>query len=621
MKYISKRKIILMVIDLFIIFFSYVLAIFVRFQTDFQEMTKYFSPVFIYPFISVIIYYFTGVYNNIWRFAGLTNLFTIFTGGFLGFLANFVFFEFTRRYITDFFILPFSVAFIAALIGVVFISMSRMLWVASKDGKFMKNINKSKASRKILIVGAGDAGLEILREYEKNPSEGYVIGFIDDDINKIGRNINGYKIFDNTSNIMKYAEEFQITEIIIAIPSAGSETIKRIISGIDTSKVKIKTLPSIIEILNNKLSLGFLRDVDISDLLGRKEVKVNLDEIENYISGKHVLITGAGGSIGSELARQIAALKPEVLYFLGRGENSIFKIKNEIYSKFPDLKTEEIICDITNYERLSYIFGKFTFDVVFHAAAHKHVPLMEKNPLEAFNVNTLGTYYLAELSGKYKVKNFIFISTDKAINPTSIMGTSKRFGEIVIRSIAEKYETKYGMVRFGNVLGSRGSVIPIFKEQIRKGGPVTVTHKEMKRYFMTIPEAASLVLQTGNYSSKGEIFILDMGEPVYIDDLARNLIRLSGFIPDQDIEIRYSGIRPGEKLFEELFSKDEKYTKTQNSRIFIVESENKINENHFQEVILKIKNAIHENNYDEIEELIREYIPEAKSYIKRDMAI
>ncbi|MDY6894182.1 MAG: nucleoside-diphosphate sugar epimerase/dehydratase, partial [Thermotogota bacterium] len=387
---------------------------------------------------------------------------------------------------------------------------------------------------------------------------------------------------------------------------------KKIIDYVDTTKVRLKTLPGILEILDNKLSLGFLREVDISDLLGRKEVSVDLKEIKDYIKGKKILVTGAGGSIGSEICRQVLPMGPKTLFLLGKGENSIFEISNELRDKFSDAFIEEIIADVSDENRMRYLFSKYGFDVVFHAAAHKHVPLMQKNPTEAFRVNTTGTYTVAKLSGEYNVERFVFISTDKAIKPTSIMGASKRLGEIIVKTMSNFYQTKYGIVRFGNVLGSRGSVIPIFKEQIQKGGPVTVTHPNMKRYFMTIPEAVSLVLQCGQFAQKAEIFVLEMGEPVNIDRLARDLIRLSGYIPDQDIKIVYTGIRPGEKLYEEIFLEDEDYEKTRNRRIFISKTNNhEINKEKLNELIDQINIIIKNNDYNGAIEIIKDYIPDS----------
>ncbi|PWJ90549.1 polysaccharide biosynthesis protein [Oceanotoga sp. DSM 15011] len=616
MNFVLKRKYKIVFIDYILFFISYLIAMFMRFQFDFDEFSKYISPIILYPFIMIVIFKITGVYKSIWRFATLKELLPIFYSGFFGFLINFFIFELFSRYVTDFFILPFSVVSFASLLGVLLVSWSRIFWF-SYSKKDKKAVNLSK---KILIIGAGDAGVELLSEFERHPEAGIVLGFLDDDDSKIGRKIRNYEVLDKPENIMKYVENMEINEVIIAIPSANSDEVKNILDFIDKSKVRVKTLPGIFEILNNKVSLGFLRDVEISDLLGRKEIEVNLNEIESYIKGKNVLITGAGGSIGSEICRQVSALKPKILYVLGRGENSIFKINKELKNKFPNLMIEEIICDVTNEKRLYNIFKKYKFDIVFHAAAHKHVPLMEKNPSEAFMVNTLGTYNIARFSGEFNIERFIFISTDKAINPTSIMGTSKRLGEMLIRSISKDFDTKFGIVRFGNVLGSRGSVVPIFKEQIKNGGPVTVTHKDMKRYFMTIPEAVALVLQSGKYAEDGEVFILNMGEPVLIDSLARELIRLSGYVPDQDIKVVYTGIRPGEKLYEELFLETEEFLKTNNSRIFKLKANNMIDYDKINNFVEFLNMAIESNNFDLINAIIGKYVPDSKARVDNEIS-
>ncbi|HOP34302.1 MAG TPA: nucleoside-diphosphate sugar epimerase/dehydratase [Defluviitoga tunisiensis] len=609
MKHLSKRSFKLIIIDYLLFSVSYIIAMFIRFQFDFSEMIKYLSPVILFPLIMVGAFYFGGIYQYIWRFATLNELKPIFKSTLIGFLINIFLFEALRRYVTSFFILPFSVAATASLVGVVLVSISRIYWFSKYSKKDKK---QTYGTKRIIIIGAGDAGTELLDEFERHPEEGKVVGFLDDDPEKIGRIIRGYPVLGTTSEVMRFVEKLNVNEVIIAIPSATSSQIKRIINYIDTTKVRLKTLPGILEILDNKLSLGFLRDVDISDLLGRKEIKVNLKEIKNYIKDKNILVTGAGGSIGSEICRQVLPMNPKTLFLLGKGENSIFDIKNELQEKFPDSNIEEIIADVSDENRIRHLFSKYKFDVVFHAAAHKHVPLMQKNPTEALKVNSLGTYYVAKVAREYGVERFVFISTDKAIKPTSIMGASKRLAEKIIKSISNSSKTNYGIVRFGNVLGSRGSVIPIFKEQIKKGGPVTVTHPKMKRYFMTIPEAVSLVLQCGQFAQNAEIYVLDMGEPINIDHLARDLIKLSGYIPDQDIKIVYTGVRPGEKLYEELFSKDEDFEKTKNERIFIAKSNNDILlEEDLEALIKQINKIIIEYDYNEMKNLFKQYIPDS----------
>jgi len=611
MKYMAKRKLILLLIDYVLFVSAYGISMFIRFQLDFAEMSKYISPIFLYALIMVITLYLSRIYESIWRFATLPQLLPVFYSAGLGFLVNLFIFEFLRRYVTSFFILPFTVNAITSLTGVILIAWSRIYWFSKTNKSSVKETDNN-----ILIIGAGEIGVQILDEFERRPSEGTVVGFLDYDHDKIGRSIRGYKVFDVPENTMKYIDMLKIKEVIVAISNINSADLRKLLSFIDTKKVRVRILPGMFEVLNNKASLGILREVDVTDLLGRKEVKVDLKEISEYISGKNILITGAGGSIGSEICRQVAVCAPKELYILGRGENSIFNIKNELNEKFPQVKTTEIICDITDEKRLGKIFERFSFDVIFHAAAHKHVPLMEKNPTEAFKVNVLGTYSLAKLAIKHEIKKFIFISTDKAIKPTSIMGCSKRFAEEVIRSFSNKTNTVFGMVRFGNVVGSRGSVIPIFKNQIAKGGPVKVTDPRMKRYFMTIPEAVTLVLQCMIFSSGGEVFILDMGEPILIDNLARELIRLSGLVPDQDIKIEYTGIRPGEKLYEELLLNDEGYLKTNNERIFVVNANHSLSEQEVEDMVEKIRQFVTDSDFEGINGLIRTYVPDAQAVIK-----
>lgn len=611
MKYMAKRKLILLLIDYVLFVCAYGISMFIRFQLDFAEMSKYISPIFLYALIMVITLYLSRIYESIWRFATLPQLLPVFYSAGLGFLVNLFIFEFLRRYVTSFFILPFTVNAITSLTGVILIAWSRIYWFSKTNKSSVKETDNN-----ILIIGAGEIGVQILDEFERRPSEGTVVGFLDYDHDKIGRSIRGYKVFDVPENTMKYIDMLKIKEVIVAISNINSADLRKLLSFIDTKKVRVRILPGMFEVLNNKASLGILREVDVTDLLGRKEVKVDLKEISEYISGKNILITGAGGSIGSEICRQVAVCAPKELYILGRGENSIFNIKNELNEKFPQVKTTEIICDITDEKRLGKIFERFSFDVIFHAAAHKHVPLMEKNPTEAFKVNVLGTYSLAKLAIKHEIKKFIFISTDKAIKPTSIMGCSKRFAEEVIRSFSNKTNTVFGMVRFGNVVGSRGSVIPIFKNQIAKGGPVKVTDPRMKRYFMTIPEAVTLVLQCMIFSSGGEVFILDMGEPILIDNLARELIRLSGLVPDQDIKIEYTGIRPGEKLYEELLLNDEGYLKTNNERIFVVNANHSLSEQEVEDMVGKIRQFVTDSDFEGINGLIRTYVPDAQAVIK-----
>lgn len=420
-----------------------------------------------------------------------------------------------------------------------------------------------------MIVGAGDAGALLLRELNQyHTGKRQVIGFIDDDKTKIGKRMVGIKVLGSREEIIELANKYEIDEIIIAMPSVKGKNIKDIIKICKKTSCKLTILPGVYEIIEGSVSVSQLRPVDVEDLLGRDPVELDNVAVTKYLSGKTVLITGAGGSIGGEIVRQVAKMYPRKLLLVGKGENSIYEIMQDMNLEYPQLKKVPIIADVRDEERINAIMDYFKPQVVFHAAAHKHVPLMEYQPAEAVRNNILGTKVIAETAAKHKVETFVMISTDKAVNPTSVMGCTKRVAEMLVQSMNKGSSTRFVAVRFGNVLGSRGSVIPLFKKQIAKGGPVTVTDVDMKRYFMTIPEASQLVLQAGAMAKGGEVFVLDMGKPVRIYDLAKDLINLSGFVPGKDIEIKITGLRPGEKLFEELLSAEDGTEKTTHSKIF-----------------------------------------------------
>jgi len=424
--------------------------------------------------------------------------------------------------------------------------------------------------KRFLIVGAGNAGEALLREIHRMAVAQYdVIGFIDDDPVKQGINIHGVPVLGTVEQLPKICADRNIDEIAIAMPSATHHQLRRVIQVCEGTKIRFRTVPSIIDIASGKFRVSQIRDVDINDLLGREVVQLDLDLIEAFIKDKIVLVTGAGGSIGSEMCRQVCIFKPKLLLLVEQAENPLFYIERELRERFPDIPTKAIVCNITDKIRVEEVFEEYGPEVVIHAAAHKHVPLMELNPGEAIKNNILGTQVVADAADRYGSGNFVMISTDKAVNPTSIMGSSKRIAEMYIQDLNRTSKTDFVTVRFGNVLGSEGSVVPIFKKQIAKGGPVTVTHPDMKRYFMVIPEAVQLVLQAATMGRGGEIFVLDMGEPVEIVRLARELITLSGFRPGEDIEIVFTGLRAGEKLFEELSIKGEDMQPTRHPKIVI----------------------------------------------------
>ena len=467
-------------------------------------------------------------------------------------------------------------------------------------------------AKRVMIIGAGDAGASLLAEIRNSNKVNYqAICFLDDDTNKLGKNIAGVKIVGTTYDIKKAVENYKIEEIFITIPSADKKRLSKIIARCKDSKCPVKILPSIFQIAEGQISVSDMREVDIQDLLGRDQVNVDVEEIIGYIEGKSVLVTGGGGSIGSELCRQIASHSPKKLIILDIYENSAYDIEQELKRKYPSLDLLTLIASIRDSGKIKDVFEKHRPQIVFHAAAHKHVPLMETSPNEAVKNNVFGTFNVARFADMYEAETFVQISTDKAVNPTNIMGATKRICEMIIQTIGRHSEkTKFVAVRFGNVLGSNGSVVPLFKKQIAEGGPVTVTHKDIIRYFMTIPEAVSLVLQAGAYAKGGQIFVLDMGEPVRIYDLAYNLIKLSGLEPNVDIEIKCTGLRPGEKLFEERLMDEEGLQKTPNGLINIAQPI-KFNEEDFWGTMDNLYTAAY-NETDEMKKLVKELVPTYK---------
>ncbi len=472
------------------------------------------------------------------------------------------------------------------------------------------SVSHARLSR-LLILGAGNAGEGLLREIQRAPDIRYnVIGFLDDDPRKKGVRIHGTPILGTCSQIREIASKHNIDEIVIAMPSSTPKQLRRVVELCQGTNLRFSTVPDLVSIASGKVRVSQMREVNINDLLGRAPVKLDLDLISDFLKDKIVMITGSGGSIGSEMCRQVCNFSPKMLLLVEKAENYLFYIERELRQKFPDTDIKPIICDITDRDRVDAVFSWLRPEVVIHAAAHKHVPLMEINPGEAIKNNVTGTRHIAFAADKYGTERFVMISTDKAVNPTSIMGSSKRLAEMSIQCLDMHSDTQFITVRFGNVLGSNGSVIPIFRKQIADGGPVTVTHPEMQRYFMTIPEASQLVLQAAVLGRGGEVFVLDMGEPVKILDLARDLITLSGFRPGEDIEIQFTGMRPGEKLFEELSIEGEDMVQTRHPKISIWKNV-PAEESHIDETIEKLlKVANKKDNHAEIVSLIKCVIPE-----------
>ena len=517
-------------------------------------------PIMVISYIVMLLS--MHLYTRIWRYAGMREMVAVLIATTLG----------AGLFYTGMFVfdksLPRSIYLISWILSTGVIGIGRMVlhYIAMQyGGKQSTDADMVNT----LIIGAGDAGATIAREIERSHKRSRkVIGFIDDDESKFNRLMGGVRILGNRHDIPSIVKENKVKEIIIAMPSVTRNEIRNIMEICSPLKCKVNTLPGMYQLLDDEVLVSHLHPVSIEDLLERDEVRLDMDIVEHYIRDKVVLVTGAGGSIGSEICRQIMRVGPKQLLLLGHGENSIYLINQELKNIYKDGPIIPIIADIRDKQQLDQIFTQYNPQVVFHAAAHKHVPLMEIQPMAAVLNNIYGTRNVADVAGRHGVERFVMISTDKAVNPTSVMGATKRVAEKVIISMNDTYDTKYITVRFGNVLGSRGSVIPLFKKQIEAGGPVTVTDPEMTRYFMTIPEASQLVLQAGAMGKGGEVFLLDMGEPVKIIDLARNMIRLSGLEPDKDIHIKITGLRPGEKKYEELLTSEEGTNRTNHTKIF-----------------------------------------------------
>lgn len=559
----------LFLLDIVIINFSSFLALWIRFDMSFGRINRiYLERAYdywlIHTAITLLCFVIFQLYASLWRFASVRELINIICAGFLSMILqilgmHIMNFPMPRSYY------PMSFVIMTSLVAV-----SRYSYRILRIVRIHLEASHRKPGGRVMIVGAGDAGVMLLREF-KNSSHLHktVECMIDDDTAKKGKMINGVRIIGGRDLIEESVKKYDIDEIIIAMPAVERQKIRDILDICKKTGCELRILPGVYQLINGDVSISNLRRVNIEDLLGREPVELLLNNVMAYVKDKVVMVTGGGGSIGSELCRQIAGYSPRQLIIFDVYENNAYDIQQELKKTHPELDLVVLIGSVLNTARINSVIAEHRPDIIYHAAAHKHVPLMEDSPNEAIKNNVMGTYKTAEAACRYGVKKFILISTDKAVRPTNIMGASKRICEMIIQSFNELSSTEFAAVRFGNVLGSNGSVIPLFKKQIEAGGPVEVTHPDIIRYFMTIPEAVSLVLQAGAYAKGGEIFILDMGAPVKILDLAENLIRLSGYVPYEEIEIKFIGLRPGEKLFEELLLNEEGKTKTANDRIFI----------------------------------------------------
>ena len=602
-----KRAILLLFLDIVSILVSYLAALLLRFDFIFSNIPReylegYFWSMPYWTVITVVVFYGFRLYHSIWRFAGLDEAKRIIWSYIaLIFLYTAGIFAMDLR-------MPRSYFFIGYVFSILMTTALRFAYRLIRSvTKNMEN-DGSTAVERVMIIGGGQAGQVLIRELQTSSHlHSKVCCVIDDNPNKKGRLLEGVPIVGNRYDIEEKVKEYGITRIIYAIPATTGANRKAILNICKNTGCKMQTVPGVYQLLNEEVSVTKLRDVEITDLLGRAQVKVNNSEILKSLKGKVIMVTGGGGSIGSELCRQIARSEPAALIIFDIYENNAYTIQQELKRKHPELNLFTLIGSVRNTRRVDSIIEKYRPEVIFHAAAHKHVPLMEDSPNEAIKNNVEGTYKVAQSAARWGVKKFVLISTDKAVNPTNIMGASKRLCEMVVQMMNRQSDTDFVAVRFGNVLGSNGSVIPLFKKQIAEGGPVTVTDKRIIRYFMTIPEAVSLVLQASYYAHGGEIFVLDMGEPVKIDDLARNLIRLSGFVPDDDIKIVYTGLRPGEKLYEELLMDEEGMQETENELIFIGKPIEMDDEDFKHKLELLDKESRAES--DKIKEIVAEIVP------------
>ena len=563
----AYRKSILLLVDMILINTAALAALLLRFDLSIPKeyMQIYLQNGIFTTAVMIITFYIFDLYQSVWSYASLDELSYVVGSSITGITVLFLVYNYilSVKFPRTFYIL-------FMLLTIFFVGGSRLTYRISRRIKlalFRDGLDR----KRVLIIGGGKAGSMIIKEMHNNPQiHKYPVAVVDDDFKKYRGKIHGVPILGAREDIHRIVREKKIDEILIAMPSVCKQRIREIVDICKGTKCSLKTLPGVYEIIDGRVDIKKIRDIQIEDLLGREPVKVDLKEISDYLTGEVVLVTGGGGSIGSELCRQIAELSPKKLIIFDIYENGAYELQQELERGYnSDLDLKVCIGSIRDINRLEQIFKTYKPQIVFHAAAHKHVPLMESNSTEAIKNNVFGTINVAKCADSYGAKRFVFISTDKAVNPTNIMGATKRIAEMIIQTMDRKSKTEFVAVRFGNVLGSNGSVIPLFKKQILDGGPITVTHPEIIRYFMTIPEAVQLVIQAGAMAKGGEIFVLDMGEPVKIKDLARDLIKLSGFEPDVDIKIEYMGLRPGEKLYEELLMAEEGLKETKHEKIFI----------------------------------------------------
>ena len=616
---ILVRRLALIILDIVSVVLATYIGLIARFDfrpgdisdKAFSETAWNFLPYSIV--ITLILFWTFHLYQSLWEYAGSTEIVNIIIACVLSATIQMIVVHMILHWSY-----PRSCYIFFGGFLLFFVICSRFFYRAFRT--FVEKRTESAKSVNVMIIGAGEAASSLIREMK---SSSYIqknaLCVIDDDKKKNGNYIHGVKVVGDRTAILENVTKYDIDEIIIAMPSASKTAIREILEICKQTKCELKTLPGIYQLVNGEVNVSQLRKVDVIDLLGREQIQVDLDSIMGYVNGKTILVTGGGGSIGSELCRQIAEKRPKQLIIFDIYENSAYEIQQELRKKYPELDLKVLIGSVRNTNRVNQIFETYRPDIVYHAAAHKHVPLMEDSPNEAIKNNVLGTWKVAEAAVTYGTSKFVMISTDKAVNPTNIMGATKRICEMIVQAYNEKSDkTDFVAVRFGNVLGSNGSVIPLFKKQIAEGGPVTVTHPRIIRYFMTIPEAVSLVLQAGAYAKGGEIFVLEMGEPVKILDLANNLIRLSGYVPGEDIKIEFTGLRPGEKLYEEMLMDEEGLQETANKLIHIGKPIEFDKEEFFNELEKLKEESRDELSNDEIKIWVKKLVPTYKGIQKEN---
>ena len=600
------RRFFLFLTDTFLLNACVYLSLIMRFDVGIvsiepQYISNYVENMLPYTIMSLLIFWLFRLYHSLWQYASIAEVYRIAEACIIVELVHFLSNKIAGN------MLPRSCYFNAAIYLIIAICASRFMYRMIRT--VLNKYRNIKTSNNVMIIGAGEATNVIMREIQNSSylANSNIACIIDDDRRKVGKYIRGVKVIGTRDKIKEAAKLYDIDEIIFAIPSASNEVKRDILNICKETDCTLKILPGVYQMVDGEINVNSIRNVDVLDLLGRDPIEVDIESIMGYVKDKVIMVTGGGGSIGSELCRQLVSHKPKQLIIFDIYENNAYDIQQELKINYPDANVVTLIGSIRNVSRLESVFAQYKPDIVYHAAAHKHVPVMEVSPDEAVKNNVVGTWNVARMADKYGVKKFVMISTDKAVNPTNVMGATKRICEMIVQTYNEISKTDFVAVRFGNVLGSNGSVIPLFKRQIEAGGPVTVTDPNIIRYFMTIPEAVSLVLQAGAYAKGGEIFILDMGEPVKIDDLAKNLIRLSGYTLGVNMEIKYTGLRPGEKLYEELLMKEEGLQETDNKLIHIGKPIEFDKENFFDN-LEKLKEEAYSETGN-IRELIKEVVP------------